>query len=882
HEGMIAYYDFDDASAIEDGTVTDFVAGMEGVVNGTGVTATDGQFGSAIDFGTEASDTSVTIEYVNDWLAPASDADQLSVSVWQKLHEVRSTSTLWFSAASAPGGQRNYQAHIPWGNSNIYFDTAGCCGGGDTRISAAGGIDFLEWHHFVFVKDGENKTIYIDGELFLEGVNTGTLYDDWGTTYLGVNDLGNGGHMAGIIDDFGVWARPLTEAEIQYLAEGNAIGSPGFGPKIVGKFEANWDDEEEPAGTYMSGVAAISTDEDGENPSLHITDAANGANGALTIEDFSRGAVFTDFEMSFRLYMTDSTCCGGGDDTLADHRPADGMSISIGNDLPDTISLAEEGSGSGIRICFDTWDSGGGEAPAIDVWRGAEGEVGDGDQGGWSGGMVVRQNFNGVTTASEEELFRDENGDYVWMWTQGEWADVKIAFMDGSLKINFKGHEVINHELPAAWGPMVGPNWLFAARTGGANETHWIDDLSIVLYGSTAPGVTSFEADAAGWELQITDIEEAGVDLESVVVTYEGEVLDVPATKADGVTTIKYASAEILASNSDHALKVAFKDTNGKNQLLNLDFTVMDYLLVDSTVRLDESSKGESGFLVYPTQISSGQGVGNLHGNNWQNAERQIRGEYIDPDMEEPYLNEADIDAFEGWSYYPEIVEVVNQNQDAPGAVGNFNANNGYEDEPLTGIPGWGDSTDGIASEYIALLELERGAYRLGVNSDDGFNASFGANFGDLLAQTAGMFNGGRGASDTNFDIFIEEPGLYPYRVSWWEGGGGANIEIFSYVDGERTLINDPDVEGSIKAYTLAGAVVDESTTVRATTGRAKVLSVAPSPGDSMVRSSEIAVVIQNEDTTVKQDTVVLSLNGEVLDANVSKSGDIVTISYSP
>jgi hypothetical protein len=615
---------------------------------------------------------------------------------------------------------------------------------------------------------------------------------------------------------------------------------------------------------------------------LHITDAANGANGALTIEDFSNGAVFTDFEMSFRLYMTDSTCCGGGDDTLADHRPADGMSISIGNDLPDTISLAEEGSGSGIRICFDTWDSGGGEAPAIDVWRGAEGEVGDGDQGGWSGGMVVRQNFNGVTTASEEELFKDENGDYVWMWTQGEWADVKIAFMDGSLKINFKGHEVINHELPAAWGPMVGPNWLFAARTGGANETHWIDDLSIVLYGSTAPGVTSFEADAAGWELQITDIEEAGVDLESVVVTYEGEVLDVPATKADGVTTIKYASAEILAANSDHALKVAFKDTNGKNQLLNLDFTVMDYLLVDSTVRLDESSKGESGFLVYPTQISSGQGVGEIHGNQWVNAERQIRGEYIDPDMEEPYLNEADIDAFEGWSYYPEIVEVVNQNQDAPGAVGNFNANNGYEDEPLTGIPGWGDSTDGIASEYIALLELERGAYRLGVNSDDGFNASFGANFGDLLAQTAGMFNGGRGASDTNFDIFIEEPGLYPYRVSWWEGGGGANIEIFSYVDGERTLINDPDVEGSIKAYTLAGAVVDESTTVRATTGRAKVLSVAPSPGDSMVRSSEIAVVIQNEDTTVKQDTVVLSLNGEVLDANVSKSGDIVTISYSP
>jgi len=54
------------------------------------------------------------------------------------------------------------------------------------------------------------------------------------------------------------------------------------------------------------------------------------------------------------------------------------------------------------------------------VWRGTEGEVGDGQQGAWSGGMVVRQKFNGVTGASEEEKFKDENGDYVWMWTQGE------------------------------------------------------------------------------------------------------------------------------------------------------------------------------------------------------------------------------------------------------------------------------------------------------------------------------------------------------------------------------------------------------------------------------------------------------------------------------
>ena len=85
-----------------------------------------------------------------------------------------------------------------------------------------------------------------------------------------------------------------------------------------------------------------------------------------------------------------------------------------------------------------------------------------------------------------------------------------------------------------------------------------------------------------------------------------------------------------------------------------------------------------------------------------------------------------------GCSYYPVIVETVNQNQDAPGEVGNFRASNDREDEEIPGIPGWGGSTDGIAGEYIALLDLEKGSYTLGVNSDDGFHATIGANFGDL------------------------------------------------------------------------------------------------------------------------------------------------------
>ncbi|MFP6895575.1 MAG: LamG-like jellyroll fold domain-containing protein, partial [Roseibacillus sp.] len=566
-------------------------------------------------------------------------------------------------------------------------------------------------------------------------------------------------------------------------------------------------------------------------------------------------------------------------------RPADGLSINIGNDLPDTIGLAEEGSGSGIRICFDTWDSGGGEAPAIDVWRGTEGEVGDGNQGGWSGGMLVRQKFNGVTTATEDEKFKDENGDYVWMWTQGEWVDVNIKFLNGMLTINYKGHEVIKHTLPAAWEPLVGPNWLFAARTGGANETHWIDDLSIKLYASTVPLVSGFDTNAVGFDIQVTDIEEAGVDPDTIKVTLDGEVVETAISKADGVTSIGYAAPEVFASGSDHTLNVKYTDTNGKAQLLNLDFTIDPYTTIDASAIADASLKGESGFLVYPTQISSGQGVGTVHGTVWAGAEKQFQGGFIDPDTEEQYLNEADIDSFEGWSYYPEIVETVNQNQDAPGGTGNFKANDkgnstDREDEPLTGIPGWGDSTDGIATEYIALLDLAKGAYTLGVNSDDGFAATIAPDFRDKMAQLIGVYPGNRGAASTEFNIYVAESGLYPLRVFWWEGGAGASIEIYSLVNGEKTLINDPEVDGSIKAYTIKGATVDESTLDLAETGRAKITSARPSSGGSISSTGEYTFVI--EGGSVNADSVALSIDGAAVNADVSKSGSKITVTYTP
>ena len=401
-----------------------------------------------------------------------------------------------------------------------------------------------------------------------------------------------------------------------------------------------------------------------------------------------------------------------------------------------------------MKICVDAWDSGGGDlAPQIEVFYGGESQA--------------MQSFTGETDVPEADRFADEDGNLVTLWDNDEWADVKISVIGGLLSLDFRGHSVFADKVISS-GVFEGPSWLFAARTGGANQKHYIDDLNITIYSAGGPLVTGFTGGPGGFDIAITDAEDNGVVLDTLEVKFDGEAVEAAKSKTDGVTSVKYSLDTPLAAGSEHTAELSYADEKGNLKTLPLSFKVGNYVTIDPSAIADSSLKGESGFIANITQISIEQtgGANNLHGNQIVNAEKQVNGEYIDANTEEPFLNEADPDSFEGWSYFPVIVETVNQNQDAPGEVGNFRASNDREDEEIPGIPGWGGSTDGIAGEYIALLDLEKGSYTLGVNSDDGFHATIGSNFGDLGAQSIGSFNGGRAASDTIFEIYVQEAGL--------------------------------------------------------------------------------------------------------------------------
>ncbi len=210
------------------------------------------------------------------------------------------------------------------------------------------------------------------------------------------------------------------------------------------------------------------------------------------------------------------------------------------------------------------------------------------------------------------------------------------------------------------------------------------------------------------------------------------------------------------------------------------------------------------------------------------------------------------------------VINFAADDSGEPVPVGNFqdrgdDSTLDNPDDYIPGIPGTEgeDPTNNIVSEFTTYLEFpEAGYYRMGVNSDDGFtvrNAESGSFLDDPEtpdvneavegALEGGFFNGGRGAADTLFGFAVPVAGVYPMRLLWYEGGGGANVEWFTIApDGTRRLVNS---EGGIKAFRTRS------------TGAANALECPVAGGAiSVARNADGTVIITYEGTLHSSDSV--------------------------
>lgn len=215
------------------------------------------------------------------------------------------------------------------------------------------------------------------------------------------------------------------------------------------------------------------------------------------------------------------------------------------------------------------------------------------------------------------------------------------------------------------------------------------------------------------------------------------------------------------------------------------------------------------------------------------------------------------------------IPEVINFSQAEGEGNGNFTP-----DLQMPGVPGTEGGADGIAAEIITYLDLPAGVITMGVNSDDGFRTQAGTLGDAFRAVNLGEFSGGRGASDTTFTFAVTEAGVYPFRTTWEEGGGGANVEWFTVkADGTKVLVNDA-ANGGVKAYRAANVGPKPPT----------VVSVVPGPAPRQLNgvSPNVVVVLADGDTTTITDSSISFKVDGIAVTDIKRSGKQVTLTYTP
>ncbi len=251
--------------------------------------------------------------------------------------------------------------------------------------------------------------------------------------------------------------------------------------------------------------------------------------------------------------------------------------------------------------------------------------------------------------------------------------------------------------------------------------------------------------------------------------------------------TVTYPMTTPLTAGVSHTNKVVFTDST--QQITTNEWTYSGPLLLPASSGLPAGSGEDRGFGIRLVQTLEGQPLA----NSLERAEQQLAV---------PPLIAIQVET-------NTTVEVINYSQNP--------ATDGYfpDFDAFPGIDPLGN-TDDFAMEARFYLELQPGYHTFGVRSDDGFQLSTGPSQAEVTATILGEKLSG--TFDGTFEFAVEAEGLYPFRLVYYERGGGANVELFEVNrddPNDRTLINDTTNPNAIKAWrtvSLPEIVVESAT----------------------------------------------------------------------
>jgi len=253
---------------------------------------------------------------------------------------------------------------------------------------------------------------------------------------------------------------------------------------------------------------------------------------------------------------------------------------------------------------------------------------------------------------------------------------------------------------------------------------------------------------------------------------------------------VLYEATTAWTSGSAHVLTVTYTTKTAQQVVEAVSFKIPEYATIPAVLATAPGTGADAGIRWKTHQLAAGRPA-----NNLATVDRQLKGE-LGASIHDTANQNAN-------GYF----EVPSVNFEQAGLdAGNFNASSTVDgqavgDELIPGIPGQEGGTDNIAGEALAYVEIPAaGVYSMVVNSDDGFGVTVG-NATNPSFLGLGKFDAGRGASDTLFYFQVQQPGVYLFRLEYFEGGGGASVEWFTVnANGTRALVNGTQT-GSLKAF---------------------------------------------------------------------------------
>lgn len=181
-------------------------------------------------------------------------SDEVTVSAWVKGNPQLPVNTTLFEGMD-DNDTRQINVHLPWGNSRVYWDCGNDGSGYDRIEKLATDISYKNrWNHWAFTKNAVTgvMNIYLNGSLWHTGDGRYKSIDVRDLV-IGTSQFSSEVYYPGAIDEFRIWAKELSESEIQeWMRKSVTADHPAYNDLVVyydfNNYDGNIETDRSPSG----------------------------------------------------------------------------------------------------------------------------------------------------------------------------------------------------------------------------------------------------------------------------------------------------------------------------------------------------------------------------------------------------------------------------------------------------------------------------------------------------------------------------------------------------------------------------------------------------------------------------------------------------------